>query len=85
MKLRLIAAGRLSAWAQDPARTYTAAAVADFFASGDYWLMAHALAHGFTVVTMALPAPLSQRRPKIPDVCNALGVAWLNPFEMLER
>jgi len=79
------AARRLSAWAQGPARIYTPAALAEFFASGDYWLIAHASAHDFTVVTMELPAPLAQRRVKIPDACNGVGVAWVNPFEMLER
>jgi predicted nucleic acid-binding protein len=75
----------LSAWVNDPARPYTGAARSTFLASADYWLIAHAHGHGFTVVTHETPQPLAQRRVKIPDACNALSVTWTNPFEMLQR
>lgn len=78
-------AARLAQWAKDSARPYTQAAVSTFFASADYWLVAHAHAHGFTVVTHEVPQPEAQRRVKIADACNGLGLAWLNPFEMLQR
>ena len=74
----------LSTWAQDPSRNFTPAAIATFFASADYWLIAHAAAHGFTVVTHELPEPNRRNRIKIPDACNGLGVPWLNTFEMLQ-
>lgn len=78
------AAGRVSAWVNDRARPYSAAAKAQFFSVADYWLVAYALAHQHTVVTHEKPDPNSKRRVKIPDVCIAMGVPWIGPFEMLE-
>jgi hypothetical protein len=74
----------LSIWTRAPARPYTQAAVADFFKSADYLLVAHAHARGFTVVTHEVPDPLRKRRVKIPDACLGLSVPYLNPFEMLQ-
>jgi len=79
------AAQRLSGWASDPARKYTQAAINTFFGSADYWLIAHASAHGFTVVTQEVPEPNRRNRVKIPDVCNGLGVLWVNTFDMLHN
>jgi hypothetical protein len=79
------AAATVSAWVQHPARVYRPAAVATFFAAGDYWLVSHGLATGYTVVTHEVPQPQSQGRVKIPDVCNGVGVNWTTPFEMLQR
>lgn len=73
----------VSDWVNDSARQYTPAAIATFFAAADYWLIAHAAAHGFTVVTQELPEPLRKNKVKIPDVCIGLGVPWLNTFDML--
>lgn len=78
------AAGRVSQWVNDRARPYTPAAKAQFFGVADYWLVAYALAHQHTVVTHEKPDPNSKRRVKIPDVCAALGVAWVGPFDMLQ-
>lgn len=75
----------LTAWTRDPGRPYTPAAVATFFASADYWLVAHAHAHAFCVVTHEVPEPASKRKVKIPDACNGVAVPWLGPFEMLQR
>jgi predicted nucleic acid-binding protein len=67
------------------AQHYKQEAVSDFFNAADYWLVGHALAKGFTVVTHEVPDPQSKRRVKIPDACSGIGVAWTNPFEMLEQ
>lgn len=80
----IAAAQRVSAWVQDAARPYLPAAKAEFFAAGDYWLISHALAHNFTVVTHEVSAPQSKGRVKIPDVCNAVGVPHVTPFDMLQ-
>ncbi|KAA0225299.1 DUF4411 family protein [Fimbriimonadia bacterium ATM] len=72
----------VSAWVQG--QPFADAAKAAFFASSDYWLIAHALAYGFVVVTRETPDPKSRRRVKIPDVCRAVGVNFTNPFDMLE-
>ncbi len=45
---------RVSAWATG--QNYEPAAIATFLQVADYWLVAHALAHGLTVVTHELPA-----------------------------
>lgn len=71
----------VSAWATS--QTYPPAAVSEFLQSGDYFLIAHALAHRHTVVTRELPG--ATRRIKIPDVCIGLGVPFTTPFEMLRR
>lgn len=80
----LASASTVSAWVQDPVRAFTPSAVSDFFASADYWLVAHASAHGFTVVTHERPEPMRRNKVKIPDVCNGLGVSWKSTFDMLE-
>lgn len=78
----LPALGRVSAWATG--QTYEPAAIATFLQVADYWLVAHALAHGCTVVTHEVPAA-SIRKIKIPNACVGLGVPCINPYEMLRR
>lgn len=72
---------QIAAWVTDPARGYRQEAINEFLASADYKLIAHALAAGATVVTRERPAPESKKRVKIPDVCDAFGVAWTDPFD----
>ena len=67
-------------WAKD---NYEAPAVSDFQRVADSWIVAHALANGWVVVTHEKSAPRSKKRIKIPDACAALGVECLNPFMML--
>lgn len=73
----------LSNWVS--ARECTPAAKSTFLASADYYLVAQAHASGRTVVTHEQPAPDALRAVKIPDACEALGVEWITPFEMLRR
>jgi hypothetical protein len=63
-------------------QNYEAAARNTFFQVADYYLIAHALAHGHTVVTHEQPAN-SVRKIKIPNVCIGVGVNVRTPFEML--
>lgn len=77
------AAATVSAWVQDPLPGYTAAAVSTFFSKADYWLIAHATAHRHTIVTHEMPEPNRPSKVKIPDVCNGLGVSWINTFDLL--
>ena len=72
----------VSAWATG--QTYEAAAIATFFQVADYWLVAHALAHGFVVVTHEVPSD-STRKVKIPNACIGLGLTCISPYEMLRR
>lgn len=71
----------VATWAA--AQAYAHGAKARFLESGDYYLISHALAYGYTVVTHEVPAPGAVRRIKIPDACAGVGVACMNPFEML--
>lgn len=60
---------------------YPPAAVNQFFQAADYYLVAHALAHGHVVVTRERPG--ATKRIKIPDACIGLGVTCMSPFELL--
>jgi hypothetical protein len=61
---------------------YDPAAVNTFLQVADYYLVAHALAHGHTVVTHEVPSS-SIKKVKIPNVCIGLGVKCMTPYEML--
>lgn len=74
----------LSAWALS--RQYQRSALNSFTGNdADYRLIAHARAHGHTVVTHELPQPNSKKRVLIPDACAAMGVEYANTFTMLRR
>lgn len=47
----------------------------------DPWVIAHALAESATVVTKETPTGRDTRRIRIPDVCMALDVPWIDDFE----
>lgn len=74
--------GPVSEWAQG--QNFEPAAVSTFLQVADYFLVAHALAHGFVVVTHEIAAQTT-RRIKIPNACIALGVRCMTPYEMLRR
>lgn len=59
--------------------------IEDFMAAADGWIIAHALAHGITVVSHEEQAKDNSMEIKIPDVCKAFGVECINIFEMLRR
>lgn len=75
---------KLREWAQQKSQ-YRFEAADEFLRTADSFLVAHALAHGHAVVTLEKPAPDSKKRILIPDACDALGVKWMGPFDMLER
>lgn len=74
------ALARVGRWISD--QGYDPAAVNTFFQVADYYLIAHALAHGHTVVTHE-KADGASKRVKIPNVCIGLNVKCVTPFEML--
>jgi predicted nucleic acid-binding protein len=76
------ALARVSAWANGQA--YERAAIAIFLQVADYWLVAHALAHNYTVVTHEVPSD-STRKIKIPNACVGLTIPCISPYEMLRR
>jgi len=61
---------------------YEPAAVATFLQVADYFLVAHAHAHGHIVVTHEVVAH-STKKIKIPNACIGLGVKSMTPYEML--
>jgi len=76
----LPALGKVSTWAIG--QGYEPAAVNTFLQIADYYLVAHALTHGNTVVTHEIASP-STRKIKIPDACLGVGIKCVTPFEML--
>jgi len=78
----LPALGRVSNWATS--QKYEPAAVNTFLQVADYYLVAHALAHGYTVVTHEIASDTT-KRIKIPNACIGLGIKCMNPFEMLRH
>lgn len=70
----------LSAWAN--ASGYETAAVMTFLQDADYYLVAHAHAHGHAVVTHEIVAH-SAKKIKIPNACLGMAVKCVTPFEML--
>lgn len=61
---------------------YEPAAINDFLAVADFYLIAQANAGGHTVVTHEVFAP-SAKKIKIPNVCIPLSVPFMTPFAML--
>lgn len=55
-----------------------------FLQVADYYLVAHALAHGHTVVTHEIASP-SPKKIKIPNACIGLGIKVMTPYEMLRH
>ena len=69
-------------WANS--QRYENGAISTFLKSADYFLVAHAHAHDFTVVTHERQSQ-SIKKIKIPDACIGLNVSYLNPYEMLRK
>lgn len=55
-----------------------------FADDADAYLVAHAHAHGHTVVTLEQPSD-GVKQVKIPNACVGLGLKYINTFEMLRR
>lgn len=47
----------------------------------DPWVIAFAIVENAIVVTKETPVGIRSRRIKIPDVCNELGVQWIDDFQ----
>lgn len=71
----------VSNWANTCGR-YGQGAIADFLGKADYYLVAHAHAHGLTVVTHEISST-SPNKIKIPDACAGMQVDCVTPFRML--
>jgi len=76
----LAALPTISLWVSE--NKYTPAAISDFLSKSDYYLVAHALAHSFIVVTHEKHDG-TRRKVKIPNVCVGVGVACVDTYAML--
>ncbi len=72
----------VSTWASG--RHYEPVAVSTFLQVADYYLVAHALAGGHTLVTHEVPSS-SVKKIKIPNACVALDIKCMTPYEMLRH
>ena len=72
----------VSTWAYG--QDYQPSAIATFLQVADYWLVAHAKAHDWTIVTHEVPAD-STKKIKIPNACIGLHLRCVSPYEMLRR
>lgn len=78
----LAALNTVSDWATG--QRYEPAAVSTFFQLADYYLIAYALAHGYTVVTQEI-VKATVKKIQIPNVCIGLKIKCMTPFEMLRH
>ena len=72
----------VSHWASS--QNYDRLAIATFLQLADYWLVAHALAHNYVVVTHEVPAH-TVRKIKIPTACIELNIRCISPDQMLRQ
>ena len=72
---------QVATWANG--QNFTEGAVNDFLQKADFYLVAHAHAHGHTVVTMETFQADVISRIKIPNACAGMGVPYENTWEML--
>ena len=73
---------RVMDWAAGKSQ-YTDAAKHKFASGADGWLVAFANANRCVVVTHELPAPYAKNIVKLPEVCDAFGVGYVDTFAML--
>jgi len=57
----------------------------EFLSGGDPWLIAKAKTIDATVVTHEIFAAQSKKKVKIPNVCRAFSVPYINTFDLLRQ
>jgi hypothetical protein len=81
----IIAAYReVMVWSQNQSQ-FTDAAKAQFADAADGWLIAYALAKNCVVVTHEQYDQNIKRKVKIPNVCRAFGVRYVDTFQMMRE
>jgi len=65
-------------------QNYEQGAINIFLQAADFYLVAHAMAGNYVLVTHELPST-SIKKIKIPDVCAGLGLSFMTPYSMLRR
>lgn len=61
---------------------YTFSALSEFGNNADGWVIAHALANAYILVTEELSNPYSKKSVKIPDICKPFGIQVINTVGM---
>ena len=56
-----------------------------FLDRADPWIIAHAIAHGGSVVTLESRVPDASQQVKIPNVCEHFHVPYVNTYQMLRE
>ena len=56
-----------------------------FLDRADPWVIAHAIAHGGTVVSLEGRDPDASQQVKIPNVCEHFNVPYVNTYQMLRE
>lgn len=73
--------GKMVAWVES--NQYSPAAKEEFNRAADGWLAAYALVIGAVLVTHEQPAPGSSKHVKLPDICKAFTIPYVDTFTML--
>lgn len=76
--------GQAMTWVHAQPR-FLSQAKAEAAGSADTWLCASAKARGHVVVTLETLDANVRRRVPLPNLCHALGVECITPFEMLRE
>lgn len=74
--------GTVSDWVTN--QSFDDTAIHTFMQLADYYLIAHALAGNFVVVTHEIVGN-SLKKIKIPNVCIGLDIPFMNPYTMLRQ
>ena len=73
---------RISIWVTS--QNYTESAKSAFLSKADYFLIAHAHASGLILLTHEKPEN-TINKIKIPNVCRAFEIEYMNTFDMLRK
>ena len=76
--------GKIMNWVQGQGHYFDGAKNA-FAGGADGWLVAYAMAAGHTVVTHEEYNAEIRKQVKIPNVCRAFGIRYVNTFTMLRE
>jgi len=68
-----------------PSQSFKQPAIDKFLDCGDPWLIAKARVLNATVVTLEVYEPNTKKKVKIPNVCRAFDIPFVDTFDMLSR
>jgi len=76
---------QIAEWSVDPLQNFKPSAYQEFLQVGDSWLVAKALATKSVVVTHETYDQKCRSRIKIPNVCKAFGIEYINIIELFRK